>query len=222
MKFKLLLVLFVCFWSVPSFSDSRTKRAKASSVIHVVTNPITPRYFHNLTTAQIEQMRHMQFHNNLMHNPGVTMAENEIKIDYKIGGKDHPRRDGFYVWTDTVNVNFSYARMDVYVSSQYPLGSCPYNVILAHENQHVSINTRLLTKYKALIERALKADRGIPTKAKPLSVLSMVNGRAIIAARINHIVDPLMARFKNEATKENGKIDTMKNYKKTQAKCKNW
>jgi acyl-CoA thioesterase FadM len=207
---------------VPGFSDSRTKRAKAQSVIHVVTTPIQTRYFHNFTTAQIEQMRNLEFHNKQLHNPGVTMAEHEIKIDYEIQGREHPKRDGFYVWTDTVKVNFSFTRMDVYISSQYPEGSCPYNVVVGHENQHVAINTRLLKKYKALIERALKADRGIPTKARPLNVLSMENGRKIIAARINHIVDPLMVRFKNEVTKENGKIDTAQNYRRTQARCKNW
>jgi hypothetical protein len=79
-----------------------------------------------------------------------------------------------------------------------------------------------LAKYKVLLERALKTSRSIPTRAHPLSAVSMENARKIISARINAIVDPITKKFKAEVTRENGKLDTMKNYRKTQAKCKDW
>jgi len=192
------------------------------SVIHVVTDPVQVLYFHNCTTAQIEQMRHLKFHNKLLHSPGVTLAEHEFKMDYQIGGLEHPNRDGFCVWVDSLNISFSYSQMNVYVSSQYPEGSCPYQVILNHENQHVAIDQRVLAKYRARIERALWKSRSIPTKARPLTVISMNNGKAIIESRLNRIVDPILAGYKKEITRENGKIDTPANYRRTQALCRDW
>jgi hypothetical protein len=192
------------------------------SVIHVVTNPIQVRYFHDHSTAQIEEMRNMKFHNRRLHNPGVTLAEHEFKMDYQVGGLQHPNQDGFCVWVDSINVSFSYAQMDVYISSQYPEGTCPYQVILNHENQHVAIDQRVLAKYRAVVERALRKSRVIPTKAHPMSVVSMNNGKAIIDARLNRIVNPILAAYKKEITRENGKIDTPVNYRRTQALCNNW
>jgi hypothetical protein len=192
------------------------------SVFHVVTHPVQVLHFHNYTTHQIEQMRNVKFHNNLVHSPGVTLAEHEFKMDYQIGGLEHHNGDGFCVWVDSVDVSFSYSQMNVYVSSQYPEGSCPYRVILNHENQHVSIDQRVLAKYRTRIEWALKKSRSIPTKAHPLSVVSMNNGKAIIAAKLNQIVDPILQAYKNEIARENGKLDTPANYRRTQALCNNW
>lgn len=192
------------------------------SIIHVVSNPIQVRYFHDYSTAQIEQMRNMKFHNRLLHNPGVTLAEHEFKMDYQIGGLEHPRRDGFCVWVDSVNISFSYAQMDVYISNQYPEGSCPYRVILNHENQHVAIDQRVLARYRTVIERALRKSRYIPTKARPMSVVSINNGKAIIDARLNRIVNPILEAYKKEIIRENGRIDTPANYRRTQALCNNW
>src|SRR5665213_2276427 len=75
------------------------------SIIHVVTNPIQVRYFHDHSTSQIEQMRNMKFHNRLLHNPGVTLEEHEFKMDYQIGGLEHPHSDGVCVWVDSVRIS---------------------------------------------------------------------------------------------------------------------
>jgi hypothetical protein len=193
-----------------------------ASVFHVVTHPVQVVYFHDHSTAQIEQMRNIKFHNKLEHNPGVTLAEHEFKMDYQIGGLEHAHGDGYCVWVDSVDVSFSYAMMNVYVSSQYPEGSCPYRVVLNHENQHVAIDQRVLAKYRTLMERALKRSKSIPTKRHPLSVVSMNNGKAVIADRLNRIVNPILAAYQREIVRENGKIDTPRNYRKTQALCNNW
>jgi hypothetical protein len=197
-------------------------RFNPASIIHVVTTPIRPRYFHNYSTAQIEQMRHLKFHNRLLHNPGLTLAEHEFKMDYQVAGLEHPRRDGYCVWVDSVDVNFSYAQMDVYISSDYPDGSCPYRVILNHENQHVAIDERVLAKYRTLFEAVLRRNRTIPTRAHPLSVVSVKNGKSIIEERLNRIVHPILEAYKKEVIRENGKIDTPASYRRSQSLCNNW
>ena len=192
-----------------------------SSVIQVESTPIQPRYFHNLSTAQIEAMRNVRLNGPRMHNPGITKAEHGLKTDCLIGGLKRGRNQ-YCMWAESVLVRFSFNQMDVYVSSQYLEGGCAYQVILGHENEHVAINIRALAKYKGLMERALKRFRDIPTKANPLAVRSMQQGKAAISARINRVVNPLYAQFKKEVRDANDKIDTTANYRRTQAKCKDW
>jgi len=218
----LICGVVLAFAPLYAMDCSGDRHFNPKSIFHVVTHPVQVIYFHDHTTAQIEQMRNIKFHNKLEHNPGVTLAEHEFKMDYQIGGLEHPNQDGFCVWVDSVDVSFSYAQMNVYVTSQYPVGSCPYRVVLNHENQHVSIDQRVLAKYRAKMEWALKRSRSIPTKRHPMSVVSMNNGKAVIADRLNRIVNPILAAYQNEIKRENGKIDTPTNYRRTQALCNNW
>jgi hypothetical protein len=216
------LVLVILAAPLYAMDCSGDRHFDPRSVYHVITTPVQVRYFHDKTTAEIEQMRNLKFHNKLEHNPGVTLAEHALKMDYQIGGLEHPNRDGFCVWVESVQVDFCYDKLDVYISSQYPEGSCPYRVILSHENQHVAIDQRVLAKYRTLIEKALKRSRSIPTKAHPLSVVSMDNGKAIINKRLDDIVNRLTAAYQKETIRQNGKLDTPTNYKRTQALCNNW
>ena len=193
-----------------------------SSVIHLINTPIQPSYFHDHSTAQIEAMRHAKYHSRMMHSPGITLAEHELNTQYQIGGLRHGRSGGCCIWVDSLKVDFSYHKMDVYVSSQYPEGGCPYRVILAHENQHVAINQAALGKYLEMMRQALAVDRTIPTKANPLAVSSMGQGKAIVSARVNRLIYPIYDRFKKAVMIENGKIDTLENYKRTQAQCDKW
>lgn len=192
-----------------------------SSILRLTSPPIQPVIIHNLTTAQIQGLRKVRMPAKGMHNPGLTIAEQSIRTDYQIAGS-HRGKGPYCVWADSLNVEFCYTKMDVYVSSQYAEGSCPYQVILEHENQHVAINQRVLQKYFDLIQQALKKDRSIPTKANPMIVPTLERGKTAIAARVDHVVTPLYKRFIKEVASENAKIDTLANYKRTQAKCKEW
>ena len=192
------------------------------SVIQFTGDALPPTYFHNYSTAQIESMRHIRIHSGLQHNPGLTLAEHQLKTDCQIGSLTHGRGKGVCVWMESLQLYFGFNKMDVFLSSNYAEGTCPYRIVLWHENQHVAINTRVFKKYRALMERAVRRERSIPTKGNPLSVGSLQQGKAVITAKIGRIVNPLYARFKNEVAAENAKIDTPANYRRTQALCKEW
>jgi hypothetical protein len=192
-------------------------------LFHVVNVPIQPLYFHNLSTAQIEGLQtSVKFTSRNLQEPGLTSAEQSLDTSYQCGALENTHTHRLCVWADSVEVDFSYTKMDVYISSQYPEGSCPYRVILAHENQHVAINQRVLKKYLALMKRAIRRDRSIPTKDRPILAGSFKEGQDIIAARIARIIQPLYGRYKREVLGENRKIDTMRNYRRIQAQCKDW
>jgi hypothetical protein len=192
-----------------------------SSVIRFESRTIQPQYFHHLSTEQIEAMRNVRLQGSHMHNPGITKAEHELVTNAQIGGNQYGRGN-MCVWADSVEVRFGFTKMDVFLSSRYPEGGCAYQVVLGHENEHVAINNRIMAKYRILMERALRTNKTIPTKANPLAVRSMQQGRTAITQSINRIVKPLYAQFQKEVQAANDRIDTTVNYRRTQAKCKDW
>jgi len=211
-RLPILAGLLLWAWTSGSYAD----------LIHFISKPIRPHYDHSHTTSQIEALWTHQYHFPMMHNPGLTMAEHELKTNYRFQGSRQGKAGPYRIWASSVEVIFQFDRMDVYLSSKYPVGSCQYKVILGHENQHVAINQRTLAKYKALMLQALRSSRDIPTKAHPLTVANLDQGKARIAANIDGILYPLYERFKKEVGTENGKIDTPANYRRTQALCRDW
>jgi len=119
-------------------------RFKRSSIIHFTSTPVKTVYSHDLATSQIEALWQSRYKTPRMREPGLTMAEAgyELKTRYRYERSRHGNQEKYCVWAESVDIDFSFKRMDVYISSQYPAGSCEYNVILKHENQHVAINKR--------------------------------------------------------------------------------
>lgn len=194
-----------------------------NAIFHVVNVPIQPTYHHDLSTAQIEGLAtSVKFTSRNMQEPGLTAAEQSLETSYQCGALENTGTHRVCVWADSVEVDFSYTKMDVYISSQYPKGSCAYGAILEHEDQHVAINQAVLRKYVALMKQAIRRDRRIPTKTRPLSMGSFKQGQDEIAARIARIIQPLYQGYKREVLAANKKIDTMRNYQHIQAKCRDW
>ncbi len=183
---------------------------------------LKPTYYHNYSTEQIESMSHIYRSSRAMHEPGLTAFENEVQHNVEVAGMNYGPGKPLVVWADSVHVDFSITKMNVYVSSQFPEGSCQYRVVLAHENTHVAINDRAFVKYQSLMKRALQRDRSIPTKAHPIRVGSMEEGKSVIEKRIEGIIVPIFNRFKEEVLRNNAKIDTPASYRRTQAQCSHW
>jgi hypothetical protein len=193
-----------------------------SALIHVTGNLLKPTYHHEYSTAQIESMSGLRAPSRAAQEPGLTLFEYEISSQYEMTELGRNPTGPLQVWAKSINVNFSVTRMEVYVSSQYPVGSCQYDTVLAHENSHVAINDRVYRKYKALLIQALRRDRNLPTQAHPLRVSSEQEGEDILDRNIKGILTPLETRFQAEDRRENAKIDTPSSYARTQAKCRDW
>jgi hypothetical protein len=157
-----------------------------------------------------------------MHTPGLTIADEEMKSDFQMETLHRPGSRVYQAWATRINVDFSYIRMDVYISSQYGQGSCPYKVIFDHENQHVAINTRTLQKYADLMKQALLAYPGFPTQAHPWKVGSRSQARSNLKKIILGIINPFYHQYAKEVIRANSQIDTPENYRKTQALCQDW
>jgi hypothetical protein len=193
-----------------------------SALIHITGNLLRPTYHHEYSTAQIESMSGLRAPSRAAQEPGLTLFEYEVSSQYEMTELGRNPSGPLQVWAKSIDVNFSITRMEVYVSSQYPVGSCQYETVLAHENTHVAINDRVYKKYKALLIQALRRDRNLPTRSHPLRVSSEREGEDILDRNIKGILTPLETSFQAEDRRENAKIDTPASYARTQSKCRDW
>lgn len=124
------------------------------------------------------------------------------------------------VWVKKAVVSFGFFEpASIYVSSNYKPGSCEYEAIKTHENQHVGIhlNTRMkhVPLMRARIQEAL--DRAGPIKAADASVaLRKIQGI------VSEAVDDGIRAFQIETGRLNAVIDSTDSYLRLQSTCSNW
>lgn len=182
---------------------------------------LTATYHHEVSTAGIQSMSHLKVPSWAKEEPGLTLFEYQLAANFDMGLNQTDPKGPVRVWPTIIHVNFAVLKLDVYVSSQYPEGSCQYRVVMAHERTHAAINGRIYWKYRKLLKKEL-ARLGLPTASHPWTATTEAEGRERIRERIKPVVDRIEARFYAELKRENAKIDTRANYAKTSQKCKGW
>lgn len=130
-----------------------------------------------------------------------------------------PRGEGYCVYLSSVEIEFGWEEMNVYIPAEFPEGSCEYRAVLDHENQHVSIIRSSLREFapraRARVEALLRNTRPAFTRGK--------NGSADDAlAPISAQLTALLNEFDTLHSKRSAVIDTPSNYAAVTGMCKNW
>ncbi len=199
----------------PSHDDTRI-------AVNVIGKVIEPTYHYDFSTNQIETVDKKWIPSRNKSEPGLTQIlyffGNQSRYEYHTS----PGTSTIRFWVTEINVRFDIPKMDVFISSVYPRDSCPYKVIVDHENEHVSICKTTFEKYKAKIQVGLETDPDLPTAAKPWVVQSEREGKARLNQAIDNGLNRLGKAFWAEVSLKNATIDLMENYKRLQAKCVQW
>lgn len=206
------------------FSNFRLNNAATPQrpLVLLTGQALAPTFHHDQGTHQIEALNKDWAPSWNLQEPGLTEFKYGWDFGYQFGAANDLEKRSVRFWVTALDVEFSIIEFDVYISSQYPEGSCPYRVILAHEKTHVAINQRNYTKYKALLKRALEEDPQFPTRVKPWVVKNITEGKNMFYQHERELIDSVVKRFWREAGLENAQIDLTSNYIKETAKCNDW
>lgn len=130
------------------------------------------------------------------------------------------KRGGRYCYSiKELNINFGFKEHTVFIPRIYAPKSCEYKVVYAHEMTHVKINRKaikkFLPKFKKQLAKDLSKTAAAVVKSQKAGVAAM---RKVIAAALikGH------ANMYQYSTPLHNKIDTPKNYRREDAKCKKW
>lgn len=106
----------------------------------------------------------------------------------------------------------------IYIDSRYARGTCNYEVIKAHELQHVDVYVKARAAFapyfKGVVQNAVNAVLAQATRQS--------NGDELVREAVREAVDVAFAHMNAEAARVNAGIDSRENYIRTQALCPNW
>jgi hypothetical protein len=220
----ILALAILVLTAYPSTAAHRKKNHRASNalggILRYLTGMPRPVIHRELPTSRIESLAGFK-PSRFWQNPGLTIGSHELKTSFMIGGSQHPGSSGVNAWLQSLEVVFDYTDLNVYESNDYADGTCEATQIHLHEMQHVAVHRRLYAKYSNILKREIQAS-GFPLKSAPGRYHDMSQAKADIAQRVKVCTEGVYARFRQELSVENDKLDTRANYKATQSRCKNW
>ena len=206
--------------NTPTATPSPVPLVEDSSILRFTTDVVPVVYDHNHTKEEIKALSESVMPSPAWHVNGLT----HYHLAYACDANLEVRIEGgiYQAWVKRLDIRFYIDEFTVYVSSKYPEGSCPYGVILAHENKHVAIASRAFLKYEKIMEREIRAELILPTPESPITARSVAEVRNSINSRVRSKIDAILKRCEKEMRAEHAKIDTLKQYKKSSLACKDW
>ena len=180
-----------------------------------------PVYSHALGTHEIEELAKKVGGENY-HVYGLTDGNYKMDAEFHVNDSKAWFKSEYTVWVENVQVEFSFTKVNVYVTSAYPEGSCEYQVTLDHENEHVAIHRRIYTQYQKILQDAVAASKDIPLASHPVTAVSLEEGKDRVGKMVSAVVDPVFDRFRDELEAEQAKIDTPENYRGLNQRCQHW
>lgn len=174
-----------------------------------------------LSTSEIEALDHRK-NASSVRVPGLTSTEYSLKKNLSVSFSQSPGDERVCVWLDSLNIDFSYSKLDVYVAREYPAGTCPYAELLSHEGQHVAAYRQIHEEYIDKLKEAFQEASELPTQAKPIWAENKNQGEALVKRLADETAAPVMARLKEELAQRQAALDTPENYRQLQARCANW
>ncbi|AKU20266.1 hypothetical protein MJ904_25595 [Massilia sp. MB5] len=144
---------------------------------------------------------------------GLTRTESLVKVGWT-GQLLQDPESGYECIAPKIDVKLSYAPVRIYVGNEFPKGSCGYDVILAHEMQHMRIYMDNLPKVEVVVREALLKRFG----DKPLYALSRTAQSAL-----NHEINsgwlPFIKAEMEKVEAQQAKLDSPAEYERLGKSC---
>ena len=123
------------------------------------------------------------------------------------------------IYPTRITVEIGYTSVTIYVARQYRRGSCQYDAIMEHENEHVRINRDTLAEHLALIEADLldAARAGFPLQSASVERATDY-GMDLLTTELRQGVDRMIA----DREAQHAQLDSPESYARTQAECPTW
>jgi hypothetical protein len=178
-------------------------------------------YVHDLDTAGIRKIVNglQGYVAGPWHLPiGLTVADLGTSYDTKFYYRK-AQSGGHCVALAEAKFSVGYDDITVYISSEYAEGTCEYNSILAHEQEHVRIDREILKAYEGKFKDAL---RRLLRGKKAIFAHHKGEARSAYVLELRRQLDGVVTEMAVARNLKNGAIDTQDSYRRLSAQCDNW
>ncbi len=228
MNGRLFLALFVAAVSAAFFAPQNAEAAQGSVcppykkaiTLNFKTLTPPPVYNNRLSIQGIQNL--FREHTEAVLGPhesalGITYAESTYSAQTQSMAMQV--RGGYCVYLTNIDAEFGWKRMQVYIASEFAPGTCEYNSVLDHENQHVAVNNGALRefapRFRAEIERALSVQQ-------PVFAGNADAAMETAFKNVSRGMDNTLAQFQDTMAARNAPLDSASNYAATAELCANW
>lgn len=205
----------------PAWAKSVCKPAARAPEVAFVIKPGKVKVVNTLSRQQLQRMKRQGSTLTPVKgwNPvGLTSTELGFSMSLRVNAV--PRKKGSYCgFLESVRASVGYDELTVYVARKYRPGSCHYQSIMDHENLHVLVFRRTLEQYGQRINHRLKS---AAIRMRPVLAGNAKEAAASLKAKLRRKIQPLFKEMNRELNRANAKLDTPHNYKREQARCRNW
>ena len=125
------------------------------------------------------------------------------------------------VAVDKMHINFR-ARPFVFVSKEFPRGSCEFNAVLNHENKHVSTLKKVQRKYAQDFKKYVY---DTILQVKPVKISSpgqLAAAQKKIEKQVNARLESYIEEIGYDLAREQTKVDSPSEYERVHNLCENW
>ena len=221
-----LVVLLVLCLTVCANAASAATQAPAcppyskAIVLDFKTQTPAPTYNRNLNVAGIRNLFLTRGQSSGgPHSRALGITAIETMLSLRASSRLVPQQNGYCVYLTSVDADFGWQKLQVFVASELKQGGCGYNAVLDHENQHVAINRETVAQYapliRARIEESLRAQKPIFTQNTGGTTDAILEG---VKNQAGTVID----QFGSTLSQRQGVIDTASNYSATSALCRDW
>jgi hypothetical protein len=149
----------------------------------------------------------------------VGLMGRDLKWELKVEVTGERRGGRYCVGLKSAEMTIGYDRIDVYVDRRYRPGTCQYDVILDHENQHVRNFQSTLAGYIPTLRQRLEVEAA---EAQAVVAGSMNSGAKHFVRHLTRRLTPVIERMQRDMADADRRLDTPESYRATQARCDGW
>ena len=179
-----------------------------------------PIYNHNLSVSGIRNLFLTRGQSiGSVHKQALGVTYSEIAFYLEGDTSIVPHNGGYCVYLKNVKAEFGWKRMEVHVAMEYPTGTCEYNAILDHENQHVSIIKTALSDYAPTVRAELELQI---SRQEPIFTRRASSAADLAVEDLYDRMRGIVNRFQKVQAARHAAIDTDSNYGAIADLCPNW
>ena len=152
---------------------------------------------------------------------GITKAN--FGINYAFDIKSASIGQGYCIAISSIDFQMGYRTLEVLIDEKYKPGSCEYNAVRKHEDEHVIIYQDTLATYIPLIRDEVRI---AGMNLRPMWVKNVdkasIDGAINLAVWGNEKISKLVEKMQAEWEEKNALHDSEEEYLAVSAKCKGW
>lgn len=187
-------------------------------VVEVQTAVPTPQYRNDVSRTKLTAMMQGPDSNGRGHGTVLGLTYGGYQAKWSVEAYSMRQGQIHCHYLKKADVRLMMPSLQVYIASEYRQGSCQYQVVLNHENEHVRVNQYVIRKYVPIIRSALERE---VHRLLPLASVNPNPAQAIEEA-LNPTINSLLKDMYGERDRGNAGIDTNYQYQKASQQCNRW